>query len=170
MASADTGPAYRELERTFRHLIADMIRREPERYYCLDHRHHSKIADSIKNQRYRFGIIPRQDVSPRNTGHSFDCGHCRIELFLGGNFDERGLFMPNSYRWVFCPSLSTDFFTEGINERFREYWLTEGRNAFSRGDPSPFVSGCLDIVQDNLAVLKDIISREGEFEITFNLY
>ncbi|MEM4181893.1 MAG: hypothetical protein QXX68_01935 [Candidatus Pacearchaeota archaeon] len=161
--ASNTNLSYIELEKKFRHLIKDLIRSWPERYCCLDYRHHSKIADSMQDQKYRFGIIPRRDVSPRNTGHSFDCGHSRIELFLGGNFDERDLFVPNYYRWVFCPSLSTDFFVEGINEQFKEYWLAFGREVLFRRDFFSFVEGCLDIVQDNLAVLKDIISREKEY-------
>ncbi len=156
---------YVQLERELRHSIESAIREDPFKYSCLTKQHHDRISSTLDEQKFRMGILPRPDVTPREKGHSFECGRFRIELFLGGTFEDKK-FVPNSsvpYRWVFCPSVCADLFVDSVYEQFSRYWKI-GKKALLDGNYASFVNETLNVVQENLAIMKDLVP-EGEFSI-----
>lgn len=157
--------SYRNLGNYFRKLI----KTELSTGEYPNFRSPSSHVDSnpcFQDAKFRFDILPRQNILGGNGSHDFNIGHLEISLFLAALPKSRtfadGINFPKGspYRIVCGTMASVEPLPEAIMDSISEHWSSL-RRCLMIGDYGDFVKSTMEAVHAPIAEFKELSKDPG---------
>lgn len=130
----------------------------------------SRGVEELEQRKFKFRIFTRPPSPSIRGRRNLNLGSSEVLLFLHNGFFSSSNFLkgfsfhfPNArYRFVYCNGLACPELADSVDACFRDFFENGGKKMLEKGKYDSFVRESAGIVNDEIAVFKDI-AREMDF-------